>query len=174
MNAIDQLPSEDSDRPHTPEEPLSMPAPIKKCYLCGCQCVLLNNLKWRLLFFNGIFKYMFYRCSSRLCNEWNGFHQPYNIPVTSVDVEQAEITRALNSIKAETEVFENIHEEHQNTTNQQQYNNLEMNNKNYENSQITTKFQPVRNTEYASNYPLYEGNYSDSYNITRKKIRSKT
>lgn len=48
MAAIDQLPSEESDRPITPEEPLPMPAPLKTCYACGCQCQLLG-LKWRFV-----------------------------------------------------------------------------------------------------------------------------
>lgn len=46
MAAIDQLPSEESDRPLTPEEPLPMPAPLKTCYACNCQCELFG-LKWR-------------------------------------------------------------------------------------------------------------------------------
>ncbi|KAH7699448.1 PWWP domain-containing protein [Aphelenchoides avenae] len=62
MAAIDQLPSEESDRPITPEEPLPMPAPLKKCYACGCQCELFG-LKWR--------------CTSKLCLKWNGIHEPY-------------------------------------------------------------------------------------------------
>lgn len=106
---------------------------------------------------------MFCRCSSRVCNEWNGFHQPYNIPPSSVDVERAEIDRALTSIKAETEEFER----------NQQYKNSDTN-RNYENNQITTKFQPVRDIEYASNYPLYEGNYSMTDSYTRKKNRPKS
>jgi hypothetical protein len=46
MAAIDQLPSEESDRPITPEEPLPMPPPLKRCYDCKCQCELIG-LKWR-------------------------------------------------------------------------------------------------------------------------------
>lgn len=57
LAAIDDLPSEESDRPITPEAPTAMPLQEKHCYLCGCLCEVWKR-KWK--------------CTNRDCNRWNG------------------------------------------------------------------------------------------------------
>ncbi|CAD5206334.1 unnamed protein product [Bursaphelenchus okinawaensis] len=57
FNAIDDLPSEESDRAITPEAPTAMPLQEKKCYSCGCLCEV-----WKRK----------YKCTNRDCNRWNG------------------------------------------------------------------------------------------------------
>uniref|UniRef100_A0A915BQ54 PWWP domain-containing protein n=1 Tax=Parascaris univalens TaxID=6257 RepID=A0A915BQ54_PARUN len=61
LSAIDSLPSEE-ERPATPEEPLPLPAPSKRCSDCGCECELFG-LKWR--------------CTGKSCLKWNGTHNPF-------------------------------------------------------------------------------------------------
>lgn len=57
MAAIDDLPSDESDRPTTPEAPTTMPLSEKRCYVCKCPCEVFKR-KWR--------------CSNRECHRWNG------------------------------------------------------------------------------------------------------
>ena len=52
-----------------------MPAPLKRCFDCGCQCDLLGNSKWR--------------CTNRSCQKWNGVHQPLSHKLASTTLSAA-------------------------------------------------------------------------------------
>uniref|UniRef100_A0A1I7RKZ1 PWWP domain-containing protein n=1 Tax=Bursaphelenchus xylophilus TaxID=6326 RepID=A0A1I7RKZ1_BURXY len=69
FNAIDDLPSEESDRAITPEAPTAMPLQEKKCYSCGCLCDVVKR-KWK--------------CSNRDCNRWNGVLETPSMKPASV------------------------------------------------------------------------------------------
>lgn len=52
-----------------------MPAPLKRCFDCGCQCDLIGNSKWR--------------CTNRSCLKWNGVHQPSSHKLASTTLSAA-------------------------------------------------------------------------------------
>ncbi|VDM42825.1 unnamed protein product [Toxocara canis] len=85
LSAIDNLPSEE-ERPATPEEPLPMPAPTKRCSYCGCECELFG-LKWR--------------CTGKSCLKWNGAHNPYGSGDESTDSTLQNMDALVPSTSAE-------------------------------------------------------------------------
>uniref|UniRef100_A0A914XAL7 PWWP domain-containing protein n=1 Tax=Plectus sambesii TaxID=2011161 RepID=A0A914XAL7_9BILA len=57
----------------TPEEPLPMPAPLKLCVECGCECRVVTahdgSMKWR--------------CTSKYCMKWNGKYEAFSLDTPS-------------------------------------------------------------------------------------------